>query len=103
MTTTLGSNRLLSRMTGLVGMHSSLEEMWFWGVLMPVVSWVGRVVGEQMRMAVTSWTLATTTPLGKKGNYVMHAFETSLLIRVISVAYSSDILDSTSDGYHYDF
>ena len=33
----------------------------------------------------------------------MHAFETSLLIRVISVAYSSDILDSTSDGYHYDF
>ena len=32
--------------------------------------------------------------LGKKGNYVMHAFGTSLLIRVISVAYSSDILDT---------
>ena len=33
-------------------------------------------------------------PLGKKGNYVMHTFGTSLLIRVISVAYSSDILDA---------
>ena len=30
--------------------------------------------------------------LGKKGNYVRHAFGTSLLIRVTSVAYSSDIL-----------
>ena len=70
MTTTLGSNRLLSRMTGLVGMHSSLEEMWFWGVLMPVVSWVGRVVGEQMRMAVTSWTLATLN-YGSTSSYDM--------------------------------
>ena len=48
-------------MAGLVGMHGGLEEMRFWGALMPVVLWVGRVVEEEMRMAVTSWTLGATT------------------------------------------
>ena len=36
------SNRLLSRMTGLVGMYSSLEEMWFWGGSSDACGFVGR-------------------------------------------------------------